>query len=64
MYEAIEDGWSSGAGGVGTIVLDEADKMLSLGFKTQLDHIWASIGGLHKSTPHDAPRQRPQVTSC
>ena len=28
------------AGNIGYVVLDEADKMLSLGFKAQLDQIW------------------------
>ena len=51
-----------GAGSVGYVVLDEADKMLSLGFKTQLDQVWGHIVGPHKDTPSDAPTQRPQVT--
>ena len=47
---------------VAYVVLDEADKMLSLGFEAQLDQIWASIAGSHKGTP-DASSQRPQVAS-
>ena len=48
------------AGDVSYVVLDEADKMLSLGFKAQLDQIWTYIvdAGKHRT---EEPRQRPQV---
>ena len=49
------------AGSVGYVVLDEADKMLSLGFKIQLDQIWASITGSQKDATSETPIQRPQV---
>ena len=50
------------AGDISCVVLDEADKMLSLGFKAQLDQIWTYIvdAAKHKT---EAPKQRPQVQS-
>ena len=48
------------AGDVSYVVLDEADKMLSLGFKAQLDQIWTYIVDAAKQKT-DAPKQRPQV---
>lgn len=38
--DCIHQGSKTSAGKIGYVVLDEADKMLSLGFKPQLDQIW------------------------
>ncbi|CAL5229519.1 g12859 [Coccomyxa viridis] len=46
----LADSADSALSSVGYLVLDEADKMLSLGFKTQLDQIWTSIVLLFTAT--------------
>lgn len=49
------------AGSVGCVVLDEADKMLSLGFKAQLDQIWERLTGQNGGGSCDSLAVRPQV---
>ena len=58
-----EAGGGCCAGNIGYVVLDEADKMLSLGFKAQLDQIWESIKG-PQDTIISEGLARPQVSHC
>ena len=51
------------SGNIGYVVLDEADKMLSLGFKAQLDQIWEGIKGTQDTISSDG-LPRPQVSHC
>jgi hypothetical protein len=51
------------SGNIGYVVLDEADKMLSLGFKAQLDQIWEDIKGTQDIISSDG-LPRPQVSHC
>ena len=51
------------SGNMGYVVLDEADKMLSLGFKAQLDQIWEGIKGTQDNIISEG-LPRPKVSHC